>query len=87
MSTKAISEITNETKEEIRKKSALALPDSPSASGLKAYDIKYALTAPILDDHCSLMSIIEKLIDECEQMREDFENRISLLESASDILI
>ncbi len=81
MSTKAFSTVSPETKETIRKKSALALPDSPSAAGLKAFDIKYALTAPMLDENSSLLSIIEILISECEQTRADFENRISALEN------
>ena len=80
MSTKSFSQVSEQAKAEIRSKSAIALPDSPSASGLKAYDIKTALTAPIFGEGSSLLTILEKLITECEETRLDFENRISELE-------
>lgn len=60
-----IGKITAETKEEIRKKTAEALPDDPARSGYRPSQLKkYFGSLALLDDRNSFLTEINRIVDE-----------------------
>ena len=62
-----INKVSAETKTIISNKSALTLPDKPSAAGYNASSIKKALSAPILDTANSAIGEIDRVVDEINE--------------------
>lgn len=62
--TNMIGEITEETIDAIKKRSAFALPDNPSASGMKPSEIKKAFWAPIISNFGSICTELARVIEE-----------------------
>lgn len=87
-----IGEVTEETIEAIKKRSAFALPDNPSASGMKATEIKKAFWAPIISQYGSLFTELARVIKEAnasldaldeedKRIAEDLLEKFSLAQS------
>ena len=87
-----IGEVTEETIEAIKKRSAFALPDNPSASGMKATEIKKAFWAPIISQFGSLFTELARVIKEAnasldaldeedKRIAEDLLEKLSLAQS------
>ena len=66
-----IQKTSQEVRGEMRKKSALMLPNNPSASGMKPDAIRKTLVAPILDSEDSLLSELDRVVDEANEHIED----------------
>lgn len=60
----AIQKISVEMQEAIKRKSAYALPDRPSDQGVKADEIKKALWSPVVDSANSVISEINRIVEE-----------------------
>ncbi len=60
----AINKISEEILFKIREKSAKSLPDRPTAQGYTASDIKRYLTGFVTDDNLSIISEINRIIEE-----------------------
>lgn len=59
-----INKISDETIAGILRKSAFGLPDRPSDQGIKAEAIKEALYKPVVDDDYSVVSEMNRIVDE-----------------------
>lgn len=59
-----ISDISPETENSIKRKSAEMLPDNPTAAGMKAADIKAAFFKALTDGDASLLSELKRVIEE-----------------------
>ena len=60
----AINKVSDGKKEAISKKSAQFLPNNPSGRGMSADDIKKAFYAPVTDTADSILSEIDRVVDE-----------------------
>ena len=83
-----IEEISTETISAIKKRSAYALPDNPSASGMKPGEIKKAFWAPIISEFGSIYTELARVIKEINAafaslQGEDEEIAQSLVEGLS----
>lgn len=65
-----VKKVTDETKRAILNKSAFALPDRPSEAGIPATTVKKAFYAPITDSTDSVLSEIDRVVDEVNQSLE-----------------
>lgn len=88
-----VKKISEETKRKILEKSAYALPDRPSERGLPVSTIKEAFYKPILDEKASIVSEVNRIVDEInanegnaelEELRNDI---AALQESKQDVLV
>lgn len=68
----SINNISDQTKAEIKRKSAFSLPNRPSAEGMKADEIKKAFYTPIIDNAYSLIGEIDRVINEANKTFETF---------------
>lgn len=59
-----INNVSSETREAIRRKSAYSLPNNPSDRGMKPEDIKKAFWQPILDVTNSSLTEIDRVVNE-----------------------
>lgn len=59
-----VTKISEDTKREILKKSAYALPDRPSEQGYSVSSIKEKFYKPIIDEKQSIVSEINRIVDE-----------------------
>lgn len=60
----AINNISAETKNAIKSKSVYPMPDNPSEQGYTPSEIRHALYGPIVDDTASVISEINRIVDE-----------------------
>ena len=89
-----VKKISEDTKRKILEKSAYALPDRPSERGLPVSTIKNAFYKPILDEEASIVSEVNRIVDEInannegnaelEELRNDI---AALQESKQDVLV
>ena len=63
-----INSISQATKDTILRKTAYALPDRPSASGMKPKDIKRAFYMGLTDEEDSIIAEMERIIRECNEI-------------------
>ena len=70
-----INSISKAAKDTILRKTAHALPDRPSASGMKPQDIKKAFYAAITDEEDSIIAEMERIIRECNTIINSIINR------------
>ena len=59
-----VNKVSASTKEAIKRKSAYSLPDRPSEQGMKSEDIKKAFWQPVVDVNQSVISEIDRVVDE-----------------------
>lgn len=90
MSIKQITPVTEEEKRVIKNKTAYGLPDRPSYTGMKASEIKAAFWTPLIDapghkSH-SVISIIERVIEELNKILEDVADKNDTVESRREIM-
>ena len=76
MGEERIKNISAETKEAIKRKSAFSLPDSPSARGWKAAEIKRAFYDPIVGEENSVLSELSRIVKGVNEMYEDIVNAL-----------
>ena len=62
-----IKKVSNATKEALKRKSAYALPNRPSEQGMKPEDIKKAFWQPIVDANNSLVTELDRVVDETNE--------------------
>ena len=65
-----INPISKTSKDTILRKTAYALPDRPSANGMKPEDIKRAFYMAITDEEDSIIAELERVINECNEIIE-----------------
>ena len=70
----AINKISKEIVEAMLRKTAYSLPDSPSAAGIKAPDIKAALYRSQVDADISLVAEINRIVDELNATLDDIQS-------------
>ena len=63
-----IPNISQETKDKIKRSSAYSLPNNPTGAGYKPQDIKNAFFKPIVDVQNSILAELEKLITELNKI-------------------
>jgi hypothetical protein len=64
---KQITQISDDTKQGIKRKTAEMLPDNPTAAGMKAADIKAAFFKGLTDGNLSLVAELERVINEANE--------------------
>lgn len=79
----AINKISDEMKANIKRKTAFALPNRPSERGMKAEDIKKAFYGPILDPSVSVLSEVDRIVDEANEVLERVEGRVDELKDTT----
>lgn len=72
----AIKKINSESLYNIKRKSAKALPDKPSAQGYTAEEIKNYLTNFVIDDTDSFKAELDRIVDEINSFISGIENDI-----------
>lgn len=60
----AILKTSDNTKRNIKRKTAYSMPDRPAEKGMKAEDVKKAFWSPLLDSEDSILSEIDRVVDE-----------------------
>lgn len=68
---KRIKNVSNDTEQIIKRKTAYSLPDRPSESGMRAEDIKKAFYAGLVDRNDSLLSELNRVIEEANRVSDD----------------
>ena len=76
MDRKKISQVSTNTEQAIKRKTAFALPDRPSESGMRPEEIKKAFYAAMTDKDDSLMAEIKRIVNESNNVAEDIYNLI-----------
>lgn len=84
--TKNISGVSEGTKDEIRRKSAYALPDVPGDAGYSADEIRAAFWKPIADDsdEKNVLSEIDRVAREAQAAVEEMRDAMTDTEQATD---
>jgi len=60
----AINKTTQEMRNKIRRNTVITMPDRPSERGIRASDIKDALSKPICGDENSVLAELDRVVDE-----------------------
>lgn len=68
-----IEKTSREARDAMRKKSALMLPNNPSAAGMKPDAIRKTLVAPVLDSDDSILSELDRIVDEINESFDELE--------------
>lgn len=76
-----IEKTSREVRDAMKKKSALMLPNNPSAAGMKPDAIRKTLVAPVLDSDDSILSELDRIVDEAN---EHIEKTAALHEERAD---
>lgn len=71
MDRKQIEQVSTNTEQAIRRKTAYALPDRPSESGMRPDEIKKAFYSAMTDKDDSLMAEIKRIVNESNNVTED----------------
>ena len=71
-----IQKTTEAARYQMRRASAMELPDRPSAAGMSATQIKRALWAPMLGVEHSLLSEQDRIVDETNAALSSLDNLI-----------
>jgi len=77
MDKKKINQVSAETEQAIKRKTAYALPDRPSESGMRADEIKKAFYAAMTDKTDSLLAEIKRIVEESNNVDDDLYNLIN----------
>ena len=71
MDRKKIEQVSTNTEQAIKRKTAYALPDRPSESGMRPDEIKKAFYSAMTDKDDSLMAEIKRIVNESNNVTED----------------
>ena len=71
MDRKQIEQVSTNTEQAIKRKTAYALPDRPSESGMRPDEIKKAFYSAMTDKDNSLMAEIKRIVNESNNVTED----------------
>ena len=71
MDRKQIEQVSTNTEQAIKRKTAYALPDRPSESGMRPDEIKKAFYSAMTDKDDSLMAEIKRIVNESNNVTED----------------
>lgn len=71
MNRKQIEQVSTNTEQAIKRKTAYALPDRPSESGMRPDEIKKAFYSAMTDKDNSLMAEIKRIVNESNNVTED----------------
>ena len=71
MDRKQIEQVSANTEQAIKRKTAYALPDRPSESGMRPDEIKKAFYSAMTDKDDSLMAEIKRIVNESNNVTED----------------
>lgn len=71
---KKVEQVSEQTLNAIKRKSALALPNNPSDHGMKAADIKNGFVAFVTDANNSVIDEVNRVVDEVNAAFEDVDN-------------
>lgn len=71
MDRKQIEQVSTNTEQAIKRKTAYALPDRPSESGMRPDEIKKAFYSAMTDRDDSLMAEIKRIVNESNNVTED----------------
>ena len=82
MDKRQIENISANTEEAIKRKTAYGLPDRPSESGMRADEIKKAFYAAITDKNDSLLAEIKRIVNESNDVVADI---YSLIEAQKKV--
>lgn len=70
-----VGKVSAEKREKIRRKTAFALPDNPTAQGMKPQDIKKAFYAAITDGEISLLEELDRVAEEANEAFSEAESQ------------
>lgn len=79
----AVNKTSDDTKRNIKRKTAYAMPDRPSEKGMKAEDVKKAFWAPLLDGDDSILSEVDRVVDEVNADLAEMGTKVNALEETT----
>ena len=85
MDIKKIENVSAKTEQAIQRKSAYALPDRPSESGMRADEIKKAFYSSITDKNDSVLSELKRVVNESNNIFEEMQGEINDKLTKNDI--
>ena len=72
-----IQKVSGETKDAIRRKSAVTMPDKPNVDGMNAAQVKHRLSANVLDTSKSVLAELDRVVDEANVAFSEMETTTS----------
>ena len=80
----AINKTTEEMRNKIRRNTVIVMPDRPSERGIRASDIKDALSKPICGDENSVLAELDRVVDEANGILTPLSATVSALDEEYD---
>lgn len=74
-----IQPVSEAVRASIARKTAYALPDNPTAAGMKPSDIKKAFYAPLIDTENSILNEVDRVAKEANEALGEFEDKTKLV--------
>lgn len=72
-----INKTTDEMRTKIRRNTVITMPDRPSERGIRAQDIKDALSKPICGNQNSVLAELDRVVDEANQILEPLTENVT----------